>query len=55
MKKNWRPVSLLCVDYKIIAKNLSLRLKECNDRVVLVRHLVCLDNSRQFVFNLGHF
>ena len=24
---NWRPISLLCVDYKIIAKVLSLRLK----------------------------
>jgi Reverse transcriptase (RNA-dependent DNA polymerase) len=24
---NWRPISLLCSDYKILAKNLTLRLK----------------------------
>uniref|UniRef100_A0AAQ6ILA1 Reverse transcriptase domain-containing protein n=1 Tax=Anabas testudineus TaxID=64144 RepID=A0AAQ6ILA1_ANATE len=32
--KNWRPVSLLCTDYKILSKALANRLREVMDQVV---------------------
>ena len=32
--KNWRPVSLLCTDYKIISKALANRLRDVMDQVV---------------------
>lgn len=40
--KNWRPVSLLCTDYKIIAKCFSNRLKECIGRVVHTSQTYCI-------------
>lgn len=32
--KNWRPISLLCVDYKIVTKIISSRLKTTLDQVI---------------------
>lgn len=40
--KNWRPVSLLCTDYKIVAKCLSNRLKEIMDMVVHNSQTYCV-------------
>ena len=34
--KNWRPVSLLCRDYKVLLKALALRLREVMAEVVHV-------------------
>ena len=31
---NWRPISLLCVDYKILEKVLSLRLKKALPHII---------------------
>ena len=40
--KNWRPVSLLCTGYKIIAKILSNRLKGCMDLIVHPSQTYCV-------------
>ena len=40
--QNWRPVSILCTDYKILAKVLSNRLKECLDVVVHASQTYCV-------------
>lgn len=40
--KNWRPVSLLCTDYKIMAKYFSNRLKECMDTVIHYSQTYCV-------------
>ncbi|KAI3357334.1 hypothetical protein L3Q82_015491 [Scortum barcoo] len=32
--KNWRPVSLLCVDYKLLSKALANRLREAMEQVI---------------------
>ena len=40
--QNWQPVSLLCTDYKILAKCLSNRLKECLDMVVHASQTYCV-------------
>ena len=42
MLKTWRPVSLLCTDYKIIAKVLSNRLKGCMDTIVHTSQTYCV-------------
>ncbi len=33
--KNWRPVSLLCMDYKILSKCLANRLKHTLESLVI--------------------
>ncbi|KAK7887032.1 hypothetical protein WMY93_026653 [Mugilogobius chulae] len=40
--KNWRPVSLLCVDYKILAKVLANRLKDCLDSLIHPTQTYCI-------------
>jgi hypothetical protein len=40
--KNWRPVSLLCTDYKIISKALANRLRDVMDQVVHVDQSYCV-------------
>ena len=49
--KNWRPVSLLCVDYKIIAAALSLRLK-CALRFLISTDQTCSIPGRTILSNL---
>ncbi|KAI4883755.1 hypothetical protein NFI96_007667 [Prochilodus magdalenae] len=41
--KNWRPVALLCSDYKILAKCLSNRLKSCMHSIVHDNHRTIMD------------
>ena len=40
--KNWRPVSLLCTDYKILSKCLSNRLKKYMDAVIHANQTYCV-------------
>lgn len=40
--KNWRPVSLLCGDYKILSKALALRLREVVGEVIHVDQTYCV-------------
>ena len=40
--KNWRPVSLLCADYKILSKVLANRLKNVMEQVVHVDQSYCI-------------
>lgn len=40
--KNWRPVSLLCSDYKILSKVLANRLKEVMEYTVHEEQTYCL-------------
>ncbi|KAI3374947.1 hypothetical protein L3Q82_021472, partial [Scortum barcoo] len=40
--KNWRPVSLLCRDYKVLSKALALRLREVMAEVVHVDQTYCV-------------
>lgn len=40
--KNWRPVSLLCGDYKVLSKALALRLREVMEEVIHVDQTYCV-------------
>lgn len=40
--KNWRPVSLLCGDYKILSKVLASRLREVMREVIHVNQTYCV-------------
>lgn len=40
--KNWRPVSLLCTDYKILSKCLSNRLKHFMDSIIHCNQAYCI-------------
>ncbi len=46
--KNWRPVSLLCSDFKIISKALAIRLKEAIGWVIHVNQTYCVPNRSIF-------
>ena len=49
--KNWRPVSLLCVDYKILSKALTSRLREAMEQVVHRDQTYCVP-GRSMVDNV---
>ena len=40
--KNWRPISLLNIDYKIIAKALATRLKETLPKLISFQQTACV-------------
>lgn len=40
--KNWRPISLLCVDYKIASRAIASRLKHVNASVVSPDQTACV-------------
>ncbi|TWW78214.1 Transposon TX1 uncharacterized 149 kDa protein ORF 2, partial [Takifugu flavidus] len=44
--KNWRPVSLLCGDYKILSKVLAIRLREAMAEVIHVDQTYCVPGRR---------
>lgn len=50
--KNWRPVSLLCTDYKIFSKALANRLKKVIGQVIHIDQSYCVPN-RSIVDNIS--
>ena len=48
---NWRPVALLCTDYKILSRVLSNRLKQCLHMIVQVDQTYCI-KGRTIMDNL---
>uniref|UniRef100_A0A674MKT3 Reverse transcriptase domain-containing protein n=1 Tax=Takifugu rubripes TaxID=31033 RepID=A0A674MKT3_TAKRU len=49
--KNWRPVSLLCVDYRILSKTLASRLREAMEQVIHRDQTYCVPD-RSIVDNV---
>ncbi|KAI3377310.1 hypothetical protein L3Q82_008520 [Scortum barcoo] len=49
--KNWRPVSLLCTDYKLLSKALANRLKEAMEQVIHLDQTYCVP-GRSMVDNI---
>ncbi|KAI3375790.1 hypothetical protein L3Q82_003739 [Scortum barcoo] len=45
--KNWRPVSLLCVDYKLLSKALANRLREAMEQVIHRDQTYCVPGSKR--------
>ena len=43
--KNWRPISLLIVDYKIVAKALAARLEETLPKLISLQQSFCEKGS----------
>ena len=43
--KNWRPVSLLCMDYKLLSEVLANRLKKVMDQVIHGIQTYCVPSS----------
>ncbi len=52
--KNWRPVSLLCLDYKILSKSIANRLKTCLNMLIHKDHTYCIP-KRSIMDNLFFF
>ena len=50
--KNWGPVSLLCVDYKLLSKVLSNRLKKLMDQLIHRSQTWCVP-GRSIVDNVS--
>lgn len=42
--KNWRPVALLCTDYKLLSKVLAMRLKKVMEDIIHVDQTYCIPN-----------
>ncbi len=42
--KNWRPVTLLCTDYKILSKVLALRLRNLMEHIIHVDQTYCIQS-----------
>lgn len=42
--KNWRPVALLCTDYKLLSKVLAMRLRKVMEHVIHVSQTYCIPN-----------
>ena len=53
--KNWRPVSLLCLDYKILTKILSNRLKPTLEHTISIEQTCGIPNRSIFLnlFTIG--
>ncbi|TWW77606.1 Transposon TX1 uncharacterized 149 kDa protein ORF 2 [Takifugu flavidus] len=43
--KNWRPVSLLCMDYRILSKTLASRLREAMEQVIHRDQTYCVPGT----------
>ncbi|KAF7643645.1 hypothetical protein LDENG_00235850, partial [Lucifuga dentata] len=52
--KNWRPVALLCTDYKILSRALANRLRDCLDLIVHMDQTYCIP-GRTIMDNLFLF
>ncbi|KAK3520731.1 hypothetical protein QTP70_031448, partial [Hemibagrus guttatus] len=50
--KNWRPVSLLCTDYKVTSKALANRLRDIMDSVIQTDQTYCVPN-RSIIDNVS--
>ncbi|KAK3546569.1 hypothetical protein QTP70_028503, partial [Hemibagrus guttatus] len=50
--KNWRPVSLLCTDYKVMSKALANHLRDIVDSVIQTDQTYCVPN-RSIVDNVS--
>ena len=49
--KYWRPISLLCLDYKIISKCLTNRFKKVMGNLIHIDHLTLSSSVLHAIFN----